>query len=98
MPMTKRPQVLLWCQSPAPYVEAIKVAGLADRIVIHTAAPGAEPPAEQLEQAEVLMAYNVPPGTLAAMPKLRWVQSMLAGVEGWLALPDPPASLLLTCA
>lgn len=32
------------------------------------------------------------------MPKLRWVQSMMAGVEGWLALPDLPADLLLTCA
>jgi phosphoglycerate dehydrogenase-like enzyme len=32
------------------------------------------------------------------MPKLRWAQSMTAGVEGWLALPDLPKSLALTCA
>jgi phosphoglycerate dehydrogenase-like enzyme len=32
------------------------------------------------------------------MPKLRWVQAMTAGVEGWCALPDLPASLTLTCA
>jgi phosphoglycerate dehydrogenase-like enzyme len=32
------------------------------------------------------------------MPKLRWAQAMTAGVEGWLALPDVPANLTLTCA
>jgi phosphoglycerate dehydrogenase-like enzyme len=32
------------------------------------------------------------------MPKLRWVQALTAGVEGWLALPDLPSSLALTCA
>ena len=96
--MTTRPQILLWNPSPAPYVEAIKAAGLADRVVIHTLAPGAKPSAEQLEQAEVLMAYTVPPGVLGAMPKLRWAQAMMAGVENWIALPDLPPALLLTCA
>jgi len=32
------------------------------------------------------------------MPKLRWVQAMTAGVEGWLALPDLPERVTLTCA
>jgi len=32
------------------------------------------------------------------MPKLRWVQALTAGVEGWLVLPDLPAQLILTCA
>ena len=32
------------------------------------------------------------------MPKLRWAQSLTAGVEGWLALPDLPPGLILTCA
>jgi len=96
--MTRRPQILLWTQSPAPYVEAINAAGLADRVVIHTLAPGAKPSAEVMEQAEVVMAYAVPPGVLGAMPKLRWAQAMTAGVEGWMALPDLPPALLLTCA
>jgi phosphoglycerate dehydrogenase-like enzyme len=96
--MTTRPHILLWNPSPAPYVEAIKAAGLAERVVIHTLAPGAKPSPEQMAEAEVLMAYNVPPGVLGAMPKLRWAQAMLAGVEGWLAMPDLPPNLLLTCA
>jgi phosphoglycerate dehydrogenase-like enzyme len=32
------------------------------------------------------------------MPKLRWAQAMSAGVEGWMALPDLPQALTLTCA
>jgi phosphoglycerate dehydrogenase-like enzyme len=32
------------------------------------------------------------------MPRLRWLQALTAGVEGWLALPDLPAGLTLTCA
>jgi phosphoglycerate dehydrogenase-like enzyme len=96
--MTRRPQILLWAPSPAPYVEAIQAAGLADRVVIQTLAPGAKPSAEQMEQTEVLLARAVPPGTLGAMPKLRWAQAVTAGVEDWIALPDLPSTLLLTCA
>jgi phosphoglycerate dehydrogenase-like enzyme len=35
---------------------------------------------------------------LAQMPRLRWLQALTAGVEGWLALPDLPQRLTLTCA
>jgi len=96
--MTRKPQLLLWTQSPAPYVEAIQAAGLADRVTVQTLAPAAKPSADQLAQTEVLMTYNIPPGTLGAMPKLRWAQAMMAGVENWMALPDLPPDLLLTCA
>jgi len=51
-----------------------------------------------MAHTEALMAYDAPPGLLSAMPKLRWVQAMTAGVEQWLALRDLPANLALTCA
>jgi phosphoglycerate dehydrogenase-like enzyme len=35
---------------------------------------------------------------LKAAPRLRWVQTLTAGVEGWLARADLPAALTLTCA
>ncbi|MGW8271423.1 MAG: D-2-hydroxyacid dehydrogenase, partial [Burkholderiales bacterium] len=57
-----------------------------------------KPSAEQLARTEALMAYGVPPGVLPSMPKLRWVQAMTAGVEGWVALPDFPQQVTLTCA
>ena len=96
--MTSRPHVLLWTDSTAAYLDAIKSAGLADRVLIDTLPRSEKPSPEQLARTEALMAATVPPGVLPAMPKLRWVQAMTAGVEGWLALPDLPATLTLTCA
>ncbi len=96
--MTSRARVLLWTDSATAYLDAIKAAGLADRVVVDTLPRKEKPSAEQMARTEALMAYAVPPGVLSAMPKLRWAQAMTAGVEGWLALPDLPANLTLTCA
>lgn len=96
--MTRSTQVLLWTDSTGAYLDAIKAAGLADRVAIDTLPRKEKPSAEQLAGTEALMAYTVPPGVLSAMPKLRWAQAMTAGVEGWLALPDLPAKVTLTCA
>jgi phosphoglycerate dehydrogenase-like enzyme len=96
--VTTRTRVLLWADSTAPYLEAIEAAGLADRVAVDTLPRRERPSAEQMARTEVLMAYAVPAGLLPAMPRLRWAQAMTAGVEGWLALPDLPAGLTLTCA
>ena len=96
--MTSRAHVLLWTDSTAAYLDAIKAAGLAERVIAESLPRKAKPSAEHLARTEALMAYTVPPGLLPAMPKLRWAQVMTAGVEEWLALPDLPASLMLTCA
>jgi phosphoglycerate dehydrogenase-like enzyme len=96
--LTRRSHVLLWTDATAEYLEAIKDAGLADRVAVETLPRKEKPSAAQLACTEALMAYAVPPGVLPAMPKLRWVQAMTAGVEGWLGLPDLPAGLTLTCA
>lgn len=96
--MTSRTQVLILTDSSAAYLEAIRAAGLADRVAVDILPRKENPSAEQMARAEVLGAYGVPAGLLPAMPKLRWAQAMMAGVEGWLALPDLPASLVLTCA
>jgi phosphoglycerate dehydrogenase-like enzyme len=96
--VTSRTHVLLWTDSTAAYLDAIKAAGLADRVVVDSLPRKEKPSSEQMAQTEALMAPAVPPGLLPAMPKLRWVQAMTAGVEGWLALPDVPVNLTLTCA
>lgn len=96
--MTNRAHVLLWTDQTAAYVDAIKAAGLADRVALDTLPRKDQPSAEQLARTEALMAGAVPAGLLPRMPKLRWAQAMSAGVEGWLALPDLPAGLTLTCA
>jgi phosphoglycerate dehydrogenase-like enzyme len=92
------PHVLLWTDSTAAYLEAINAAGLAGRVVVDTLPRKEKPSAEQMARTEALMAYGAPVGMLPAMPKLRWAQAMTAGVEGWIALPDLPSKLTLTCA
>jgi len=96
--VTNRTHILLWTDSSAAYLEAIKAAGLADRVAVDTLPRKEKPSADQMARTEALMAYVVPPGLLPAMPKLRWAQAMTAGVEGWITLPDLPANLVLTCA
>jgi phosphoglycerate dehydrogenase-like enzyme len=96
--VTNRAHILLWTDATAAYFDAIKAAGLAERVAIDTLPRKDKPTPEQLARTEALMAAGVPPGLLPAMPKLRWAQAMTAGVEGWLALPDLPPNLALTCA
>ena len=96
--MQNRAHVLLWTDSTGAYLKAIEAAGFADRVVIDTLPRKEKPSAEQMARTEALMTTGVPPGLLPAMPKLRWAQAMTAGVEGWLALPDLPEHLVLTCA
>jgi phosphoglycerate dehydrogenase-like enzyme len=96
--VTRRAHVLLWTDSTAAYLEAIKAAGLADRVIVDTLPRKEKPSAEQLARTDAMMAYTVPAGVLPAMPKLRWAQCMMAGVEAWMALPDLPENLVLTCA
>jgi phosphoglycerate dehydrogenase-like enzyme len=93
-----RTHVLLWTDAAAVYADALRAAGLADRVAIDALPRKEKPSAEQMARTEVLLAYGAPPGLLPAMPKLRWAQALMAGVEGWIALPDLPPGLTLTCA
>jgi glyoxylate/hydroxypyruvate reductase len=59
---------------------------------------GAEPPTNHWAQCEALLAFRAKPGLLPKAERLRWIQSLTAGVEGWLSLPDLPPAVTLTCA
>ena len=96
--MNNRPTLLLWTDNPGPYIDAIGAAGLADRVTIDTLRRADKPSERQVAETEVLLTAAVLPGLLPRMKSLRWAQAMTAGVEAWLALPDLPDSLLLTCA
>ena len=96
--MTNRTRILLWTDTPGPYAEAIAAAGLDSRVTLSTLSRQQQPNAEQMDETEVILGWGAPAGMLPRMPRLRWVQSLTAGVEGWLALPDLPEALVLTCA
>jgi phosphoglycerate dehydrogenase-like enzyme len=96
--MRNTTRLLLWTDSPGPYIGAITQAGLADRVNIDTLSRKTQPSETQRAETTVLLAAGVPPGLLPTMPNLRWAQSLTAGVEGWMALPDLPPDLTLTSA
>ena len=96
--MTNRAHVLLWTDSTAAYLDAVNAAGLADRVSIETLTRKEKPSDDQLARTEAIMCPGMPAGLLPKFQKLRWAQAMSAGVEGWLALPDLPPALTLTCA
>ena len=96
--MTNRPRLLLWTDNPGPYVDAMAHAGLSERATIDTLGRKDAPSDQQRRETQVLLAMGVPPGLLPTMPNLRWAQSLTAGGEGWMALPDLPDGLTLTSA
>lgn len=91
-------RTLLWLNDPAAYRKALEQAGLAGRVALETLRTDATPAPEQLAQVEVLLAMNVPPGALAKMPGLRWIQALSVGIDNWLARPDLRETIALTCA
>jgi phosphoglycerate dehydrogenase-like enzyme len=90
--------VLLWTDGATAYSNAIAAAGLTGRVTVETLSRKNQPSESQIAQTEALLAWGSPPGLLPRMKNLRWAQAMTAGVEGWMALPDLPPNLTLTCA
>jgi phosphoglycerate dehydrogenase-like enzyme len=93
-----RPLVLLWVNEAGPYRQALERGGLDRRVELVHVPPTETPAPELLARIEAMLAYRSGPGVLGRMPALRWLQALTAGVEGWLALPDLPERLVLTCA
>jgi phosphoglycerate dehydrogenase-like enzyme len=96
--VSRRPVVLLWLDAAPVYREAVERGGLADRLELHALAAGEEPSPDLLVRCEALLAWRVPNGLLDRMPRVRWIQALTAGVEGWLARSDLRPDLILTCA
>ena len=98
MTTTDRPLVLLWIPDPGPYRQALERAGLDPRLDVVSVPMAEEPAPDLLARCEAMLAFRAGAGLLSRMPRLRWIQTITAGVEGWLALPDLPAAVALTCA
>ena len=89
---------LLWLNEAEIYSQALKRAGLADRLDIQQLRDEQQPSAAQLAATEILLARQAPPGLLAKMPRLRWIQALTAGVEHWVSRADLHPGIALTCA
>ena len=95
---TDKPVILFWAGDPTAYRAALERTGLADRVEFHAAPMSAPPPSDVFARCEGMLAFRATPGLLPKAPRLRWIQALTAGVEGWLALPDLPESVRLSCA
>jgi phosphoglycerate dehydrogenase-like enzyme len=93
-----KPLFLLWTDGAEAYRKAITAAGLDQRIRLEELPRNTTPSTAQLQEAEAMLTWGPPAGTLAQMPKLRWAQALTAGVEHWLARTDLSPGLTLTCA
>ena len=92
------PTVLLWLDAAAVYQHAAERAGLSPKVDLVTLGGRDVPDPSLLARVDALLAWRVPPGTLAHAPRLRWIQALTAGVEGWLDRPDLAPEVTLTCA
>ena len=90
--------VLLWLNEAEVYRQALERAGCADRVDIQLLQDKQQPNPQQLASTEIMLARQAPPGLLAQMPRLRWIQALTAGVEHWISRPDLRSGIVLTCA
>ena len=88
--------ILLWTDTPDAYLDA--AAPFAGRVTIDVLPVKQKPSPEQCAATTIMLAWRARAGLLPTMPALQWVQTFTAGVESWLALPDLPTDLMLTCA
>ncbi len=95
--MSARPTVLLWLDQPDAYLRAAEAAGLGSAVDLQTVKLAADPPDDLLARTEALLAWRPPARLAARAPRLRWIQSLTAGVEQWLAA-GVPEGIVLTCA
>jgi phosphoglycerate dehydrogenase-like enzyme len=92
-----RPVILLWLDEADAYRRAVLASGLGPRVELVGVKAGETPDPALWARAEAALAWRIPRDAFAAAPRLRWVQALTAGVEGWLARGLPPG-LTLTCA
>jgi phosphoglycerate dehydrogenase-like enzyme len=93
-----KPLVLLWLDEAAVYLQAAREAGLGELLELVAVPADARPPQSLMARAEAVLAWRLPAGIIASMPSLRWIQTLSAGVESWLARPDLERRITVTCA
>jgi glyoxylate/hydroxypyruvate reductase A len=85
--MSTAPRILVYCRRPEEYAKWLREAGCPG--TIRTAADPATA-ARHIGDTEVLFAWHFPPELFRDARRLRWVQSMGAGVEDLVSAPLPP--------
>jgi len=98
--MKRPPRIIVWHAQGDAYADALRRRLPETCIEVIAAADhdsgAAAVPADAGADADVLLAWKVPDGALAAMQRLRWVQVSGAGVDHFLHRADLPDDVLVT--
>ena len=108
--MDNKPSIVVWQDQAEAYREALEARlpevsiqpiapGGAHAELLEAAAagdPGVEHKAARFVDAEVVLAWKMPPGVLRVFPALRWVQVTGAGIDHFLGREDLPDDVALT--
>ena len=62
--MTNRTRILLWTDTPGPYIEAIAAAGLEPRVAVESLGRATQPSEAQMAETEVILGWGAPAGLL----------------------------------
>jgi glyoxylate/hydroxypyruvate reductase len=89
--------VLLWMDNAALYRDAAVAAGISTPLDFQLLPTNSQPSAEQLANTEMMLTWGVPPGMLARMPRLRWIQTPNTGIANWLTRTDLREDIQLSC-
>ncbi len=92
-----KPVCVLWSNDAKAYEQALAHEHLLDCFELHSLKLDETIPDDLAARTEILAGWR-PGGYLARMPRLRWIQTMTAGVDGWLAHPDLGTDVTITCA
>lgn len=92
-----KPVCVIWVNETKLYEDALKRAGLADRFEVRSFKLDEKVPDDVLARTEALVGWR-PGAYLARMPRLRWIQTLTAGVDAWLASPDLRSDVTVSCA
>jgi phosphoglycerate dehydrogenase-like enzyme len=98
--MQQLPRIVVWSTQGDAYADALRARLPETPVEVVVATDhdsGATDPGGRVgAEAEVLLAWKVPPGALAGMPRLRWVQVSGAGVDHFLHRDDLRDDVLVT--
>jgi phosphoglycerate dehydrogenase-like enzyme len=92
-----KPVCVIWLNDAKLYEQALARKGLAERFELHSLKLDDPLPDELAERAEILVGWR-PGAFLARMPRLRWIQTLTAGVDAWLDEPGLRSDVTLSCA
>jgi len=92
-----KPVCVVWMNEAQVYEQALTRMGLVDQFELHTLKLDQPIPDDLAARTEILAGWR-PGSYLKRMPRLRWIQTMTAGVDPWLVSPDLGSGVTLCCA